>query len=260
MAATYDAIGEGYDGTRRADPRLVERLIGHLAPVPGGRYLDLACGTGNYTAALAARGLDMTGIDTSDVMLAAARAKAPGIAWSKGRAEDLPYADGSFDGVMCSFAIHHFGDVGAAFAEVARVLGRGRLVILTATPAQMAGYWLNWYFPEAIVRSAADMPTLDAIRGDLTAAGFARIASDPFEVPEDLTDLFLYAGKHRPALYLDPAVRAGISTFARGLSPPDELERGLAALAADIETGAIDATVASYAHDKGDYLFVIAEL
>ncbi len=260
MAARYDTIGKGYDGTRRADPRLVERLIGHLAPAPGGRYLDLACGTGNYTAALAARGLDMTGIDASDVMLAAARAKAPAIVWSKGRAEDLPYADRSFDGVMCSFAIHHFSDIGAALAEVARVLGRGRLVILTATPAQMAGYWLNWYFPEAIVRSAVDMPTLDALCGALTAAGFRDIANDPFEVPEDLTDLFLYAGKHRPALYLDPAVRAGISTLARGLTPPDELERGRAALAADIETGAIDATVASYAHDKGDYLFVIAEL
>ncbi len=260
MAATYDTIGEGYDGTRRADVRLVERLIGHLAPVPGGRYLDLACGTGNYTAALAARDIDIAGVDASGVMLDAARAKAPAIAWSKGRAEDLPYADGAFDGVMCSLAIHHFGDVGAAFAEVARVLGRGRLVILTATPAQIAGYWLNWYFPEAIVRSAAGMPTLDAICGALTAAGFRDIGSDPFDVPEALADLFLYAGKHRPALYLDPAVRAGISTFARGLSPPDELERGLAALATDIETGAIDAAIASYAHGKGDYLFVIAEI
>ena len=260
MATTYDTIGEGYDGTRRADARLVERLIGHLAPAPGGRYLDLACGTGNYTTALAARGLDITGVDASDVMLAAARAKAPAIAWSKGRAEDLPYADGSFDGVTCSFAIHHFGDVAAAFAEVARVLGRGRFVILTSTPAQMAGYWLNWYFPEAIVRSAQIMPTLDAVCGALTAAGFTSIATDPFDVPEDLADLFLYAAKHRPALYLDPAVRAGISTFARGFSPPDELERGLAALAADIESGAIEATIASYAHDKGDYLFVIAEL
>ena len=260
MAAVYDTIGEGYDGTRRADARIVERLIGHLAPAPGGRYLDLACGTGNYTTALAARGLDIAGVDASDVMLAAARAKAPALAWSKGRAEHLPYADGAFDGVICTFAIHHFGDVAAAFAEVARVLGRGRLVILTSTPAQMAGFWLNWYFPEAIVRSAQDMPTLDAVRGALAAAGFRDIATDPFDVPADLADRFLYSGKHRPALYLDPAVRAGISTFARGLSPPDELERGLAALAADIETGAIDATLASYAHGKGDYLFVIAEI
>ena len=164
MAATYDTIGEGYDGTRRADVRLVERLIGHLAPVPGGRYLDLACGTGNYTAALAARDIDIAGVDASGVMLDAARAKAPAIAWSKGRAEDLPYADGAFDGVMCSLAIHHFGDVGAAFAEVARVLGRGRLVILTTTPAQIAGYWLNWYFPEAYPNkstrshSSSDLP------------------------------------------------------------------------------------------------------
>lgn len=259
LAAVYDRIGEGYDATRQAGSAITVRLIHHLAPQDGGRYLDVACGTGNYTLALAGNGLAMTGVDRSSVMLDAARAKAPAMAWSKGRAERLPYADGAFDGVMCSFAIHHFDDVAAAFGEVARVLGRGRFVILTATPAQMAGYWLNRYFPQAVVRSAEDMPTLDAIRGALTAAGFASIATDSFDVPEDLADLFLYAGKHRPALYLDAAVRAGISTFARGLCPPDELERGLAALASDIESGAIDAVIASYAHDEGDYLFVIAE-
>ena len=53
----YDRIGIGYDVTRRADPYLTRRLLGLLEPRSGGLYLDVACGSGNYTAALAAEGL-----------------------------------------------------------------------------------------------------------------------------------------------------------------------------------------------------------
>ena len=73
--ALYDRIGVGYDGSRRADPSIVDDLAGRLSPRTDGRYLDLACGTGNYTRALAARGGDWTGVDASRTMLDAARAQ-----------------------------------------------------------------------------------------------------------------------------------------------------------------------------------------
>ncbi len=257
MRALYDELGEGYDATRHADPSIVERLVHHLTPRPDGRYLDLACGTGNYTIALAERGLDMVGVDVSEVMLDTARAKADTIEWRRAIATRLPFEDGCFDGAICTLAIHHFDDLAPAFAELARVLDRGRFVILTDTPEQMDGYWLNRYFPEAMARSAAQMPSLTVLEGKLHHAGFQEIATDPFDVPDDLTDLFLYAGKRRPALYLDAAVRAGISTFTRQCDA-DELARGLDALAADIASGAIDEVIASFAHDRGDYLFVAA--
>ncbi len=258
-STTYDIIGSGYDSTRRADARVVARLVHHLAPEAGGRYLDLACGTGNYTVALAEHGLDIVGVDASTVMLEAARAKAPALDWRLARAEALPFADASFDGALCTVAIHHFDDLRSAFAEAGRVLRAGCFVVFTATPEQMQGYWLNRYFPQAIVRSMADMPALEAIEDALRAAGFGAVASEPFDVPDDLADLFLYAAKHRPALYLDVSVRAGISTFARRLCDPEELAHGLAALEADIASGAIDEIIASFAHDRGDYLFVIAD-
>lgn len=103
----------------------------------------------------------------------------------------------------------------------------------------------------------ARMPGFEAIEETLSGAGFRDIVSEPFVVPEDLMDLFLYSGKHRPTLYLNPAIRAGISTFA-AFADRAEVPRGLAALEADIGSGAIDAVIARYAHDGGDYLFVSA--
>ena len=53
----YDRIGAGYDRTRRADSYIVERIAGHLSLQDNGMYLDVACGTGNYTGALADLGV-----------------------------------------------------------------------------------------------------------------------------------------------------------------------------------------------------------
>ena len=258
LAAVYDQIGGGYDATRRAGPAITVRLIHHLAPQDGGRYLDVACGTGNYTLALAGNGLAMTGVDRSSVMLDAARAKAPEVTWRHGGAGSLPFDDGVFDGALCTLAIHHFDDLTSAMAEVWRVIGAGRFVIFTATPAQMLGYWLNRYFPATMALATAQMPTLDDLMAALRRAGFRKLVHEPFLVPDDLEDLFLYAGKHRPGLYLDPAVRAGISTFA-ALAPADELERGLRRLAHDIRSGEIDRVIADADDSRGDYLFVIGE-
>ena len=61
----YDQIGVGYDTTRRADPSIVNRLLALLDVPAGSRCLDVACGTGNYTAALGGAGLQMTGLDVS---------------------------------------------------------------------------------------------------------------------------------------------------------------------------------------------------
>jgi hypothetical protein len=82
--------------------------------------------------------------------------------------------------------------------------------------------------------------------------------TDPYEVTPDLRDLFLYSGKHRPELYLDPRIRAGISTFA-ALAEPAEVRSGCARLEADIRSGRIADITTAYRHDRGDYLFIIAE-
>src|SRR5258706_9988798 len=99
----YDRIGNDYDTTRRADPYLATRMAHLLEVQAGGHYVDLACGTGNYTIALACRGGSWTGIDASAAMIEQARRKTSRIHWQCGTAESLAI-HGPYDSVLCSLA------------------------------------------------------------------------------------------------------------------------------------------------------------
>ena len=85
-----------------------------------------------------------------------------------------------------------------------------------------------------------------------------RVTTEPYTVRPDLQDLFLYSGKHRPTLYLDPVVRASISSFV-DLAREGEIAEGCERLARDIETKHIGRVIAEAEHEGGDYLFLVAE-
>ena len=257
MAPLYDLIAGSYDATRRADSYITERIAHHLPLRDGKKYLDVACGTGNYTTALAARRGDWVGIDLSSRMVRLAHQKTPSGNWFIGRAENLPFADHTFSGAVCVLALHHFAKAKPIFREVHRVLDRGNLVVFTADPDQMRGYWLNEYFPEVMRRSIDQMPDIDEVKEDLRQAGFATIETELYEIRHDLEDMFLYGGKHSPRLYLDERFRGGISTFSN-LSDLDEIQEGCAKLVLDIDTGRIAEVIERYSNRTGDYVFVIA--
>jgi SAM-dependent methyltransferase len=257
----YDRIGVGYDTTRRADPGLVRRLLDLLAVPTGSGCLDVACGTGNYTTALAEAGLRMVGVDVSRQMLTSARAKSGAVRWVNGDAAALPCADASFRAAVCTLALHHFPRPEHVFREIARVLDRGpgaaRLLIFTADPEQMRRYWLAEYFPDAIQQAIRQMPPVEPTLALLLAAGFTQIDRVPWSITLEVQDLFLYAGKYRPELYLDPSVRAGISMFATQADPA-EIERGCARLSADLASGRFTDVLRAAEHPDGDYLFLVA--
>jgi SAM-dependent methyltransferase len=256
--ALYDRIGPTYDATRRADPAIVERLARMLAldadaPV----CLDVACGTGNYTSALAARGARIIGIDISERMLSAARAKNGRVGWCRGNAEALPFRAETFGAAVCTLAIHHMRRPWRAFAETHRVMRRGRFVIFSADPAQMSRYWLNEYFPRMMEKANRQMPPSRDVAGWLSEAGFTGVSVERWDVSEALQDAFLYFGKYRPEVYLDPAIRAGISTFA-DLAENSEVKQGCRRLAADISSGRFAEVAHRYANRSGDYIFIAA--
>lgn len=254
----YDRIGRNYDATRRADAYLVSRLAINLNIKRGGIYLDAACGTGNYTRALAEQtGGVWHGLDCSRQMIGAARRKSDSVKWHLADAASLPFANEFFDGAICTLAIHHFESLPLAFGEIRRVLKvKGAFVIFTATPEQTRGYWLAEYFPAAIEKSADALPDLKTISKALREAGFASIKTESYEVREDLQDLFLYSGKYTPELYLDERVRANISTFAL-LADAGETEAGCRRLAADIKSGQIQSIIERH-KQTSDYIFVVA--
>lgn len=265
MKPLYDSIGTTYGATRRADPAIVETLARRLRlrESPGEAFLDLACGTGNYTYALAALGGRWQGVDVSRTMLDKALARsnsastAHPVAWRLGNALSLPFADGVFRGVSCTLATHHFPEIRTPFREVHRVMSSGRFVLFTSFPDQMRNYWLVHYFPRMMERSCAIMPTRAVTEAALLEAGFVDVEVVPFDVTNQLQDLFLQSGKHRPEMYFDATYRANISSFA-AMSDPTEVESGLARLRSDIDDGTFAEIARRYATADGDYAFVVA--
>ena len=259
MQPLYDLIGNTYAASRRADPAIVQELCRKISLEPSGAYLDLGCGTGNYTVALSSLGGAWSAIDSSKVMLAQAAQKSPSVEWIQSSAERLPFADGTFDSAICTLAIHHLPELESPFAEVRRTLRSGRFVIFTGLVEQMRHYWLCHYFPEMMARAIQKILSETAIREALVRSGFTSAYTTPFHVTNELQDLFLFSGKHRPRQYLDPAVRASISSFAN-LAPAAELHDGLVQLAAAVQSGAFASVQARYASKAGDYAFVTARV
>lgn len=255
----YDHIGIDYNNTRQADPYLLSRILHLLSGTGEGQYLDIGCGTGNYTIPLAVTGLSFTGIDPSEKMLEEARSKSKDITWLYGIVEEIPVASESFDGAIATLTIHHWSDLQQGCMELGRVLKRGsRIVFFTSSPEQMAGYWLNHYFPETMKRSIKNMISLYKLNDALKNAGFEITGMEKYFIRDDLIDLFLQSGKNKPEIYFDENIRKGISTFA-SLAAAGEVESGLQQLRFDIDHQLFESIKAEYENELGDYMFVVAE-
>lgn len=254
--AIYNAIGKTYDLTRKADPIITQTILDLLKPQATGKYLDLACGSGNYTVALHEQNLDIDGIDISEEMLSKAKSKSELITWYHGNAESLPFKDKSYNGIICTLATHHISNIKAVFSEVYRILTpNSKFVILTATPEQMRNYWLCEYFPIMIEDGQSKMKSFEELELILNDSGFSNIEKLPFFVTNELQDLFLQSGKYRPAIYLDKHVRSGISSFHVSTNE-DEIRSGLQKLKNDIDSGGINQVIKDHESNLGDYMFI----
>ncbi len=256
MEAKYDKIGKNYNLTRKADTHLVENLLKHLAPKEHGIYLDIGCGTGNYTIELQKRGFQFIGIDPSKKMLEKAKIKNSTIDWRIGSAENTGLPHNHVDGIVGSLTIHHWTDLKKGFKELNNVLKQnGKIVILTSTSRQMKGYWLNHYFPQMLEDSINQMPTLELVKEAMEYAKFKLIKTEKYFIHPELEDKFLYCGKHNPKLYFDEQIRNGISSFS-SLSNKKEVVKGLSEMKLDIATGRINKIIHQYENQLGDYLYL----
>ena len=256
---TYDSIGIGYNSTRKADPYITTRLLHLLEPQADKVYLDLGCGTGNYTIALADRGFDFYGVEPSEKMLFEAQLRNTRVKWIQGNAEEIPIQDNLFDGAIATLTIHHWEDLQKSLSEINRVLLKnGKIVFFTSTPEQMDGYWLNHYFPKMLCSSKLKMPSLEAINKAMTLTNFEVLTVEKYFIKDALQDHFLYVGKDKSELYLDKRMRRGISSFS-ALSNSEEVEEGLSRLKSDIETKTFEGIQKQYQNELGDYLFIVAK-
>lgn len=143
-AASYDRM------MARMDRLLFAEGRGWVCSQAAGEVLEVAIGTGRNLD-LYPPGVDLTGLDYSPAMLAIARERARALGLRvdlrDGDAHALPFADASFDTVVCTLGLCSVHDDRRAVAELVRVLRPGGLLLLLdhvrgATPAVRAVQWL----------------------------------------------------------------------------------------------------------------------
>lgn len=111
-----------YDAAARFVSDLGAPVLDLLDPRPGERILDLGCGDGVLTARIVARGAEVLGIDASESMIAAARARSVRAEIDDAHALRL---DRAFDAVFSNAALHWMTDPDAVIAGVTRALRPG---------------------------------------------------------------------------------------------------------------------------------------
>jgi SAM-dependent methyltransferase len=134
--AQYGAVAANYaTSASHAGGEDLAWFAARAAALPPGVALDVACGGGFSTRALAAAGHRVLATDLTPESLAAARGATQdlGVGWAAGAAERLPVRTGAVDLAGCRIAPHHFADIAAFVDEVARVLRPGGTFLLVDT-------------------------------------------------------------------------------------------------------------------------------
>ncbi|MHC2436902.1 class I SAM-dependent methyltransferase [Bradyrhizobium sp. USDA 4451] len=137
----HDEISSGWEAlhqsrTFRARTTAMFGLLGN-AELNGQRWLDAGCGTGTLSRLLAARGCDVTGVDASPEMIAAARRRLADLPAERltfrqiPTIANLPFADRSFDGVLCASVLEYVPDVAQCLRQIHRVLRPGGVLLVS---------------------------------------------------------------------------------------------------------------------------------
>ena len=184
----YDTtdIPVAYDRGRDHGPEVLrlwmEVVSAQVEKRPIKAILDLGCGTGRFSEALAAHfGAEVVGIDPSRKMLEQARRKQrdPRVRYEPGRGEAIPLPNDSVDLIFMSMVFHHFDDPILAARECRRVLRDGAIAFLRAgTREHISSYPYVDFFPESRSLLKECLPTKARMCEVFESAGFRTITSD----------------------------------------------------------------------------------
>ena len=181
-----------------------DRFVNRVKPRAGEEIIDMAGGTGDVAFRMARRGAVVTVADINRDMLevGAKRAAArglTGLAWKVENAEELSFADGSFDAYTIVFGIRNVTDIPAALREAHRVLKRGgRFYCMEFSSSEWPGFaqlyeaWSSNVIPRIgkavardeesyryLIESIRRFPRPEAFKKMVAEAGFVRAAAEP---------------------------------------------------------------------------------
>lgn len=208
----FERIAQGYDlsndvisiGMHRAwKLRAVAELLGENS---GGRFLDVCCGTGDLALVLAKQaspGTSISGLDFSQNMLDIAGTRLAKLARRKprvqsvkvdftcGDAQNLPFADNTFDGAIISFGLRNLTDLQKGLDEMARVVKPGGRVVnldLGHTTVPLFAPVFDAYFSKVV-------PVIGGIlQNDRKAYTYLPESGRNYPRPERITEMFEKAG------------------------------------------------------------------
>lgn len=194
-----------FDVTARAG----EAILSAVDLQGGARALEIGCGRGDFLALAAERGIDIVGLDLAPEMVLAARARYPNASAIVGDGATLPFADGAFDLVICSFTLGFIADRRRAIAEAWRVLAPGRRYALTTWQLGAGGFFA--FVEDAVRRYGVDEenafsssnPGTSYYKDLLVSVGFTDVRVTPLDLaircaqPTGVLAVLRTAGKSR---------------------------------------------------------------
>jgi demethylmenaquinone methyltransferase/2-methoxy-6-polyprenyl-1,4-benzoquinol methylase len=157
IARRYDLINDIQSfGLHR---RWKKRVLNLTRVQPGQRALDLCCGTGDITFALAAKGAEATGLDFSEPMLEVAREKAARLnpndaakspaartQFIHGDAQQIPFPANAFDVVTIGYGLRNLADLDTGLRDMLRVTRPGGRFVALEFGKPANGLWRAIYF------------------------------------------------------------------------------------------------------------------
>ena len=188
---SFNVAADAYD-------RFMGRYSRHLAPQmadlagvsPGQRVIDVGCGPGALTSELVARlgAASVAAVDPSPPFIEAVRERNPGVDVRQASADDLPFADASFDAALAQLVVHFMPDPVAGLREMARVTRAGGVVVAcvwdhAGGEGPLGAFWDAARELDPGVHDESDLP--GARRGHLgqlfEAAGIGQVEESSLE-------------------------------------------------------------------------------
>jgi demethylmenaquinone methyltransferase/2-methoxy-6-polyprenyl-1,4-benzoquinol methylase len=192
IAGVYDVMNLAISGFQ--EPRWRHRAVREARLRPGGRALDVACGTGKVTRDLlraAQPGGSALGVDLSSAMIALARerTRGPGPAFVVGDALTLPVGDSEFDAATIAFGMRNLADYELGFREMARAVRPGGRVICLeiARPTSRLGRLIARWFDHVV-------PILGRLVGQGQAYAYLVRSTRGYPPPERVAEIMRVAG------------------------------------------------------------------